>query len=215
MPSSLLLLALLACDPARAPSSSSTDVVAPAVSERADIPAWADGPKGPRVSVVGDLRDPSTGRMHMTMRFDDLDESMWSFRVLGVDPELKYENVRFTTLEGRSVGHDRDGRTLELSGKAQPGVIVEYDVIPGGDGRHGHQGIVQDEFALVDGRIFMVPDGAGGLRGARARFLAPDGWTTVSALREADGWLYYDQYGPERVLTSLSGACIGVGPFVV
>lgn len=210
----LLLLALFACDPAPAPSSPTGEVGVPAVAARADIPAWTDGPKGPRVSVVGDLREPSTGRMHMTMRYDDLDPSMWSFRLLGVDPELKYENVRFSTAEGRSVGHDRNGRSLDLDGKPQPTLVVEYDVIPGGDGRHGHQGIVQDEFALFDGRVFVVPDGAGGLRGARARFLAPEGWTTVSALREQDGWLHYDQYGPERVLTSLSGACLGVGPFV-
>lgn len=206
---SLLLLALPACD---SPSGVPATPGSPA-REPVQLDAWTDGPKGPRVSMVGDLRQRDGGRMHMTLRYDDLDDSMWSFRALGVSPELAYEDVRFSTPEGKTIGHDRDGRVFDLDGRAQSSLVVEYDVVPGGDGRHGHQGIVQDDFALFDGRVFLVPDGAGGLRGARVRFEAPEGWITGSALREQDGWLLFDQYGPERVLTAVSGTCFGVGPF--
>lgn len=212
--SPLLLLPLLpalttlsACDPAPAPEGAVTTV------EPAEIDAWDDAPEGPNVQVVADLTDPSTGRVQVTMRYSDLPNHMDAFRALGKEPELTYFDVRFSTPDGDRIGHDQDGRTFKLNGMHKRDVVIQYSVEPGGDGRHGKQGIVDPDWAMFDGRVFLVPVGGGGLRGGRVRFDAPEGWVTASPLPEADGWLDLGVYGKDRVLTALTGTCYGVGPF--
>jgi len=201
------LLLLLSCD---VPGDSSSGAAARPLPE---FEEWADGPDGPRVQAIGDLRQRSGGRMHVTMRFENLPDYMDDFRILGKNEELVYSNFRFFTEDGGEIGFDKDGRSLKLSGRHHDVVVADYDVKPGGNGRHGHQGIVEDDFALFDGRVFIQPVGSGDLVGARARFLAPEGWSTVGALTEDDGWQVYDTYGPQAVRVSLELSCFGVGPF--
>ncbi|NOY27900.1 MAG: hypothetical protein GXP62_18710 [Oligoflexia bacterium] len=203
----LALLFLLSCQPV-GPVSVQRDSVT--------IDPWADPDDQPRVQIVADLMDRSDGRMGITMRYSGLTDQMWSFRAPGVAPELAYHDVHFSTVQGKEISYRQHGRAYDLKGGAHDEVVVSYDVEPGGDGRHGHQGIVEDDFALFDGRVFLVPNGGGSLRAARIRYQAPDGWTAADALRQDDdGWIYFDNYGPSLVATSLTTACFGVGPFDV
>jgi len=192
-------------------------VVAPggagALPEHAQDP-WPDAPDAPRVQIVGDLSDGASGKMRITMHFMGLSDAMDSFTPGGRPPELEYSDVQFFDASGSSIGSSHKGRTWTPSGLHRDELYVQYQVEPGGDGRHGQQGLVTADWASFDGRVFFLPDGGGGLRAGRLRFDAPQGWTTASALHEQDGWLLADVYGPDRVLDALGKSCFGVGPFV-
>lgn len=216
----LALLALLACPPAPAPTASdeTTDEApltrpeAP-VFEDQEIAAWSDGPKGPRVQIVVDARQPGSGVMRVTQRFEGLQSHMWGLRATGVSKEVAIEDVSVHDPDGKVISTRIDGKSIHLDGRPREDIIVRYTVRPGGDGRHGHQGIVQSDFALFDGRVFLVTDGGGSLRAARAKYLLPDGWVVAGPLREHDGWQIFDPYGPEKVHTALTSSCFGLGDF--
>ncbi len=177
---------------------------------------WPDAPAGPTVQAAADLTHPETGTMTVVVHYRGLTEEMNSFRAQGWDPEILFDDVHFTTPDGKRIGFDRDGRTFRLSGGPHPDVVVQYEVMPGGNGRHGMQGVVTEDFASFDGRVFLAPRGGGALAAGRVRFVAPDGWVTASALPDAgNGWLSLDGYGPDHVATALMESCYGVGPFEV
>ena len=147
------------------------------------------------------------------MRYSGLTGDMWSFKEIGKSPELTYHDVRFSSADGRTIRYDKKDQSYELNGKPKPEVVVEYEVEPGGDGRHGRQGVVTTDFATFDGRVFLFPNAAGGLRGGRVRFETPAGWTVASALHEDHGWLLADVYGDDKTRTALAESCFSVGPF--
>ena len=176
--------------------------------------AWPGAPDAPRVEIVGDLRDAASGKMRITMHFMDLSDAMDSFTPGGKPPELRYSDVTFFDAKGSTIGSSHKGRTWTPAGMHRDELYVQYLVQPGGDGRHGEQGIVTPTWASFDGRVFMMPDGGGALRAGRVRFEAPEGWTTAHPFHEQDGWLLADVYGSDKVLQALSKSCFGVGPFV-
>lgn len=211
----LALLALLACPPAPAPPADEAASSSPTVPEfeEQQVPSWDDGPKGPRVQIIADVRKPTSGVMRITQRFEGLQTHMWGLRATGPSKEISIEDVSVTTPDGKVIPVRVDGRSIHLDGRPREDIIVRYTVRPGGDGRHGHQGIVQSDFALFDGRVFLVPDGGASLRAARARYLLPEGWMVAGPLREHEGWQIYDPYGPDKVLSALTGSCFGLGVF--
>lgn len=210
----LALLVLLGCPPAGAPpdAEAPAGTAAPRFEEQA-IEPWADGPKAPRVSIVVDARQPESGVMRVTQRFEGQRSHMWGLRATGVQKEVAIEDVSAVTPQGKPLPVRVDGRNIQVDGRPQEDYLVRYTVRPGGDGRHGHQGIVEAGFALFDGRVFLVPEGGASLRAARVRFLMPEGWTVASPLQEKGGWYAFDPYGPDKVLTALSGTCFGLGRF--
>lgn len=214
-----LLIACVGDAPEPAADAAGTDEVpttaAPVSNaEPAEPPSadWPEAPDGPRVEVVVDLTEPGSGELHVTQHYWGLLPQMWGLKQLGKDKEVAIEDIEVAGPGGEGIRFHQSGREIKLKGKEQSEIIVTYTVKPGGDGRHGHQGMVNADWSTFDGRIFLLPKAASELRGARVRFEAPEGWIAGSPLLEKDGWLYAEQYGRDKIQVSLSSACFGVGP---
>lgn len=179
-----------------------------------DIPDWTTPGDVPRVQAVVDLRERGDGWMRVRMRYDGLTKAMGEFKEMGKDPELFWRNVRFSDEDGDAISASQDGRVWDVGLFNGGSITIDFEVKPGGDGRHGHQGWVADDWASFDGRVFLSPLGAGDLQAGRIRMEAPAGWTTASPLpKENDGWLSLGAFGPFGVQTALIGTCYGVGDF--
>ena len=136
---------------------------------------------------------------------------------MGYAPGYIYQNLNVPRERPRATLSPTISRRAAncLNGKPNGPVLAQYVVTPGGWGRHGHQGIVLENWAAFDGRAFLLPRSKVGLRAlARVRFAVPEGWTVASPLVEKDGWFEIGGYRAALTAQMLNGSCIGVGPFV-
>ncbi|MEN8159538.1 MAG: hypothetical protein ABFS41_05630 [Myxococcota bacterium] len=163
---------------------------------------------GPAADVVIDARDPGSGELQIEMAIAGLRAERFVWR--GSLDEVALTSPAFWGADGRRIAavRERDGFRLERA--PGPVVRVRYRAKPGGRGRHGRQGIVTSEFASLDGRIFILPADAAGLRDARIRVRLPEGWRVASPFRE-QGEEHH--VGPELVADALAGSCFALGPF--
>ena len=175
---------------------------------------WSGGPDGPRAQIVVDLMDRSQGHMRVSSWYEGFRDNKLCLREMGNAPGYIYQHLKFSDAEGHTLSHhSKNGRHC-LNGKPNGPVLAQYVVTPGGWGRHGHQGIVLENWAAFDGRAFLLPRSKVGLRAARIRFAVPEGWTVASPLVEKDGWYEIGGYRAALTAQMLNGSCIGVGPFV-
>lgn len=175
---------------------------------------WTGGPDGPRVQIVVNLMDRNQGQLRVSSWYEGFDDNELCLRELGSAPEYLYQSLNFSDADGRTLSYDSKKGLHCLKGNVEGSVLVQYIVRPGGKGRHGHQGIVLEDWAAFDGRAFLLPRSKVGLRGARIRFEAPEGWSVASPLVEKDGWYEVGGYRSALIAQILQGSCIGVGPFV-
>jgi hypothetical protein len=168
---------------------------------------------GASVDIVVDLRQPESGEAQVLARFSGLSEGIDLFKAMGKDPEYLYSNITLADEDGTPVAFDVSGRRLRLNRSVGGTVELRYTVKPGGLGRHGHQGMVAENFSLFNGRMFILPARATELESARIRFELPEDWVVASALREEGGWYYTDVFGEEHTADVLSSSCIGAGPY--
>jgi hypothetical protein len=132
-----------------------------------------------------------------------------------VDPEYRFHDVRLFDAAGAEVGFTERGKRYKVGPFAGDVLRIEYGAQPGGEGRHGRQGLVGDDFTIFDGRLYPSFTGDRKLRAARIRFTAPDGWTVASPFRKSGRWYYLDTLGPEVTSSILAKACVGVGRYDV
>lgn len=167
--------------------------------------------EGPAADIVIDVTDPGSGTAIVEIAFSGLEAKR--FRSVGKDPEYVYPQVTFWDEDGDRIGHEVKGQVFTLDRAPGKTVNVRYVVRPGGEGRHGNQGAITDEFALFDGRLYIMPMDAPALKTARIRFEAPEGWSVASPFREENGWWVVDQFGSHLVYDELAGSCFGAGKF--
>ncbi len=163
---------------------------------------------GPAADVSIDVRDPASGVLTIEMAIAGLTAERFRWR--GSLDEVELSRPTFWGADGRRIGYQREGDGLRLERAPGEVVRVRYRARPGGKGRHGLQGIVSPAFASFDGRVFILPADAAGLRDARIRVRLPDGWRVASPFREHGDELHL---GPELVADTLAGSCLALGPF--
>jgi hypothetical protein len=166
---------------------------------------------GPAADIVIDLTRPSSGMLGVELAIAGVEAK--TFRAMGGPPEYAYSDVQFWDEDGDRASHKVENRLYKLGSDPGDSVRVRYRVKPGGEGRHGNQGAVTDEFAVFDGRIFLLPLGVNDLRSARIRFDVPDGWTVASPFRKEAEWWIVDQFAPELTGDELASSCMGAGLF--
>jgi Flp pilus assembly protein TadD len=178
-------------------------------------PAWPGDPESPRAEVVVDFSRAHEGRVPVSMRVIGLDVEPYQF-VFKADPdEYRIHDVRFTDDEGRPIEHRQKGNVYTLDPIEGDVVRAEWETEPGGIGRHGLQGVIRDDFATFDGRLFLMPRKAFKLRAARIHFAVPRGWNVATPFRSRGGWHYLDSFEPEDTSRLLEESCVGVGRFDV
>jgi hypothetical protein len=120
------------------------------------------------------------------------------------------DGVPLTLLE------DRDRWKVEglPAGDGPVDLDVRYLVKVGGLGRHGHQGLVGEDWATFDGRVVLGVPGVQDLAEMRVHYKVPDGWKVVTPFRK-DGEDYtLDTFGPSA-WEAMTTACVGLGRFEV
>lgn len=172
---------------------------------------WPGQPPWPRIEIVADFTRAREGRVPVSMQLTGVAGDEFRFRIGG--SEYQVHDVRFTDGRGRTIQHEQRGLVWDLAPFEGTVVRAHYEAQPGGDGRHGAQGGVADDWAVFDGRLYLSPKNANRLRAARFRFIRPDGWTVASPFRQDGDWYYLDAYAPENIPQLLEKSCVGVGRF--
>jgi hypothetical protein len=181
------------------------------VLEPLEVPAKLPGREGAAVDVVVDLLEPESGKMKVEMTFGGL--SSREFVAKGEEGEFKFSNLVVRDAAGEEIGYEKDERVYRLERDSGELFQISYEVRPGGEGRHGNQGAVTEEFALFDGRVYILPKNGAALETVRVRFDAPEGWVVASPFREDGEWWVLDGYEPSMAVMTLTTSCVGVGPF--
>lgn len=163
---------------------------------------------GPAADVSIDARDPGSGVLTVEMAIAGLPARRFAWR--GSLDEVALSMPTFWGADGRRIAYERERDGFRLERPPGSVVRVRYRVRPGGPGRHGRQGVVTTEFASFDGRIFLLPVEAAGLRDVRIRVRTPGGWRVASPFREDGDEL---RLGAELAGDTLAGSCLALGPF--
>ena len=164
-----------------------------------------------RLSAEIDARRTADGVLGMELRYEGIDPAGLRFKPMGDDYTI--ERVELRDGQGRSVPVELRKGQYEAVGLSGDVAVLRYDVRPGGIARHGHQGYASAEFAVADGRIFLLPRGFAGVGEVRVRALLPEGWSLAGPFR-ADGEAWsLDWWGDAFGVHALVGACLAVGPF--
>jgi len=105
------------------------------------------------------------------------------------------------------------GKKIEVPVNPDGTVHLRYMARPGGIGRHGHQGYICLDFAVIDGRVFLEPEKPDSIKNVSLRISAPSGWQIVTPF-EKKGDLYdLSSYGERMALTALQKSYIAFGQF--
>jgi len=204
------LLCLLACE------SPPTETVGPTIGdeEPVGVEEHVEGPFELDIQVA--LAGGDAGALDIRMDYRGLDPEGAALHHIGNPEEVSIGEVSLVAASGRAIPVTLDnGQLRPTQGRFPSQGVVTYQATPGGKGRHGHQGLVTDRFAVFDGRVFLQPRQGSALGTVRYQFELPDGWRVASALREGDdGWFYQDASDTlDDRRYRMATECIGLGPF--
>ena len=213
-PATLMVLAgcLATAEPAPNPSDAAATPSSDTLALTRFLPAEN---KGGKLDVVVDARDPESGWLTITERITDFHlEPPLYFKPLGRSPEHEYEDFRAVGPKGNPIKVERDRGKWVLPNFKGTSVEVTYRAKPGGIGRHGHQGLIQPDWASFDGRVYLMPKGAMGMSEITLSVQVPDGWDVHTPFRELEDGRYSLDTVPDRVMfESLQTSCIALGAF--
>jgi len=161
------------------------------------------------VKVNIDAREPGSGEITVHMQIRGI-KGKAVFRGQGVEPEYTYRDVRILDGAGRPVDHRQRGDLWLLNQAAPPLLQLEYKVRPGGHGRHGQQGWIDEHFASFDGRVFILPTDTA-ITKAQIHFQVPDGWSIAAPFDPvSEGFAVPDR---GSMTQDLQKTCVALGPF--
>lgn len=163
--------------------------------------------------VVYDLTTNEDGWIEAHAVFFELSRKELAFREMGREPEYTFAEVRFSTDQGPLEAR-RDEGLWTLEGVPETGPIeVHWRFKPGGMGRHGHQGWMDEGWASFDGRALLLPRGRNALRTMRFRYERPSEWTVVHPWKDDGGWVV--AHHRDALKSILTSTCVAVGPFEI
>lgn len=203
----VLALACGSSEPARGPR---------AVEE----PPPVTGPRAPPQAVEGalsvdihfDARKPRSRTYQVRQEWHGA-RSPLRFKRHGDDTYV-IDNVRLQ-VDGVDRKIKRDGRVFTPQPPVDGVAVLTYSVRPGGESGLGHQGWLDEEFGVFDGRALLMPLTRQPIARARIGFALPEGWSAAtSLLDDGDGWYRYpDELPPAALTERLRRDCHGVGVF--
>jgi Flp pilus assembly protein TadD len=177
-------------------------------------PAWPGEPGQPRVEIIVDFTRTQFGRVPVTMRVLGVDgKKAYNFRLNSKNDEYRYYKARFTNAEGHVIPAELRGTVYHLPEFEGDTIEARWETEPGGLGRHGMQGVIRDDFASFDGRLFLLPRDVNRLVAARIHYVLPEDWSVSTPFRKDGDWYYLDTFGEEEVDAVLRNSCVGAGRF--
>ena len=183
----------------------------PSVSSGPGV-SWSRDPEMTAVEIVVDLLSAQDGRIPVEVTAIGGRPTHFAIQSAWSDG-YSLHDLRFTDGAGQLLPHSEERGRYRIQRDAGEIVTAHYVMQLGGEGRHGKQGVVAEDHALFDGRLFLLPQGAVSVGSARIRFDAPETWTVGSPFREEDSWYYVDAFVPELTAAVLGASCVGVGRF--
>lgn len=176
-------------------------------------PAWPGDPESPRAEIIVDLAKAHDGRVPVSMRVIGAEARPYRFVFKANPEEYGIHDVRFANADGHPLRHTVKEKTYVLKPFEGDVVQASWEAEPGGLGRHGLQGAVREDFAMFDGRLFLMPNIPSRLRAARIHFTLPRGWKVAAPFRREGDWYYLDSFEPGETAGLLEKSCIGAGRF--
>lgn len=180
------------------------------------MPTWllpallgASSPAPPNVSLHVDL-DVAPEGIGVTMRVG----GAWGgpLRMSRIAPLTEISITGLSVeVDGRAVDADWNGDRVDLP--AGSTAVVRYVAVPGGLGRHGHQGVLAPDHATFDGRVVLRSDAD--VWPITIRYGVPDGWAVATPhRRDGERWVV-DEVPRWAAVEALHTACVAVGNLVV
>ncbi|MBN4071895.1 hypothetical protein JYT83_00600 [bacterium AH-315-F18] len=176
-------------------------------------------PSVPSAEIVVDLRQPKEGRVGVEMIFHGLVDEEFFLDPVGKEPGYTFSDLTLKDGQGKAVAFTKTWRRHHHHYNVQNGpyekLVLRYTVTPGGNGRHGKQGALTGDFALLDGRIFMLPEGGMDLARVRIRFIMPQGWTAHMPFSTTEGGFVIDDTPALRAAKALVATGFSAGRMAV
>lgn len=173
---------------------------------------WKDNIDTPvDLEIYLDISKPETGKASVIIFFK-CRRDQFVFKG-GKKGEFCFENVEFYDSKGNPITYGKAKDDYILKTGDYEKVFIKYDVMPGGEGRHGRQGYICNDFASFDGRVFLLPVKGNMIESARIQFKVPEGWKIINPHRQDGKWYYPDNSGKEVVYKNLSKSFMAFGPF--
>jgi hypothetical protein len=163
------------------------------------------------------VRDPRSGRIHVRAEISNHSKPILRLRRQAGPQHMRIFNFRALTEEGEPLGDRWYGPTRVVFTGFRSKVILEYEIKPGGLGRHGHQGALYPTGGIVAGRVlFFLPRDDRDLKDYLVRFNTPPGWRAVHAWEpragETPAGTWFDpKLAGARLSESLDASTIGFG----
>lgn len=203
----LALWGLMACGgPTEAPPPPQPPPPVPGPAER---PAPVDGTLAVELHV--DVREPYREEMVVRQTWTGA-RSPLRFKRHGDDSYVLHDIT--LTVDGTPRHLKRDGRLYTPQPPIDGTAVLTYRVRPGGDGAHGRQGFLDNEFGVFDGRAWLLPVSRQPIGSARLEVARPKGWRVATSLEpDGDGWRYPANIDPLALAERLRTDCHAVGPF--
>lgn len=170
---------------------------------------------GPEVEAIVDATRTESGALGVTLRVSKIRDPRMAFLQKGSNDQYTFHDVSFSDGNGAVIPHTMRGQRYHLDPFAGDTVVATYSVVPGGIGRHGHQGHLDSDHATFDGRIFLRPTHAQSVSRVRVRFDTPEGWVVAAPFHQEGDWYTLDEFRADIAYEVLGKTCVGLGRFDV
>ena len=163
------------------------------------------------LDIYLDVTGADTGKVAVLIAVQK--KNIFSFEQKGMDGEFQFSNIRFYDGGKNELSYNRKGYYYYLDKKDYDTILIQYDVMPGGKGRHGHQGYVSEKFASFDGRVLIFPENFSDIKKVRIQYKVPEGWEIINPFRKKDNEYYPDYFGSSFIYETLLKSSMTFGPF--
>jgi len=164
------------------------------------------------LEIYVDLSRPEREKASIFIMFNKPEREN-SFHTIADPVAFKFENIFFYNEKGKATGYLNDRSSYSLKPSYYKKIFLSYTVKPGGQGRHGRQGYISEDFACFDGRVFILPENYSRINTARIKFKVTPGWEIINPHRKHGDYYYPDYSGKGMVYYALLKSPMAFGPF--
>jgi hypothetical protein len=147
-----------------------------------------------------DATTPEKGKLYIQLKMTNFPEGRWVMYQPAKNSVVAIKNFKAMTVDGEEIKleteeDDKPLRTI-INEKKQD-IHITYTAEPGGRVKHGSQGLLNGEFGLFTGEVFMHfygeirqekrdYQGISNIRKVRIKIDTPEGWDVYSSMKKTD-----------------------------
>lgn len=162
------------------------------------------------VNISVDLRDAKLGKAAVAMSFRQTG-SVQSLLKPGKKGEFTYTDIK-ASQGGKAIEMVESEGGIRFAAPLQGEFDVRYFVAAGGEGRHGRQGFIGEDFASSDGRLFLIPENSASYAHIELAFQLPKKWRAVVPFVRSGG-KFIIRSGEMKAMDQLRQAGYAFGHF--